>query len=143
VAERESIIADLQSRLWAIEGIGLVERNLEEMGDITKYPAVFIVDVIDEPGEALSRRGYKREWTVELWMFLTGSSKNAAPGELDALRGKVKTAMHSTGGAIGKITGQKGFVQELATSAMIYGEQGNHVLMQGVQFKIHYIESRS
>ena len=141
MAERESIIADLQQRLWAIEGIGLVERNLEEMGDITKYPAVFIVDIVDQTTAIRSSGGYEREWVIQLHIFFKGTNKNAAPGELDAFRNKVKAAMRETGTLVGKITGKRGSIEESAIGGMLYGEQGNHVLIQWIEFKIYYIET--
>ena len=103
---REDISEALQVRLRLTSGVQVVLRNPELPPDITLFPAISMFYGKDAVTEASFNDTYpvfKREWTITLVIYYTGSipeDDESAEVELGAFLDEVRRALYANGDSL-------------------------------------------
>jgi hypothetical protein len=141
---RETVLSTLQRYLWAIEwngeGPALVTRNARREVDVDKLPAIFILSLPDDvivkshrgPGAV---RSQTRDWQVGVASFISGTSPEAAPTEIELFQDVIKAAIAD---AMSELQCQ---ASETQADDVLFPEDGNNVVGQALWFQIIYTET--
>lgn len=138
--QRELLMSELWKRLYSVSGVQRVVRNPSEPSGVDNMPCIHIIEFEDEVTDRDMRGStviqQRRELTVAVDTFISGSSDGAASQELATFVIACKQAIFDGGPTLGGLCS----IGELDASDVIVMEGPDSIRGLRTRFEIHYTE---
>lgn len=143
LSPREDILADIISKVWTVDDIKFVSRNLRLVAGLRDFPAVFVVDLGDSVHHTGARPqpAYQRLWKIGTLAIIKGTTEESAPGELDTFVDALRAAIYDDKTTVG--TSAKSRILETNRSQVVFPATAPAVVAQSVEWQIAYIDDTS
>lgn len=143
---RERIIEELESRMYQVDGVGVVFRNPSADPNVDDLATGYIVTIIEleDHVELTKHRGivpiHSRNFRAVVEVFVSGSSDGAVSKELMAAVENVKTSLYSNSETWRTL---RAVIKELGYGRVLRPPLGNHVAGIGMELEIKYVEDNT
>ena len=139
--ERETLMAELWSRIRSTPGVVYTARNPSQVPSAEQLPAIQMFEMPDTVEKQDSRGGlpiYHRSLIVVVESFINATSEPAASKEITAFVDQVKKVIYSGGPTLG---GKAKLIRETEASRVLRPKMGENIVGLGIVFAIQYIEN--
>jgi len=138
--EKEDIMADLLTRAGTHDNSPLVTEDWDKTETLEYLPMVLVVERPDLT-RSIRRDSpvqYDRWGFISTLSFIKGTSGEKAPRELRTFQRKLRKVIYKDKK---RRIGQNGAgIREHMASQIVFPEQGNHIVMQEILWRVDYIE---
>jgi hypothetical protein len=140
--EREDIVAELWSRLAAVDGVMFTARNPKAEPKVENMPCIQfweMADVVEESTKRGDYPAYKRALRVVVESFVKSTEEAKTSQDLKDFIVKVKQQIYRDGASLGRRCN----VTEIESSRVLRPPVGENVIGLGIVFELRYIETTS
>jgi hypothetical protein len=139
--EKEDVILDMLTRLKTHGDSPLVTEDWDKVEHLKQLPMILLVERPDLVKRIVSDMPvkYSRSGFLSTLSFVRGSSGERAPGELRAFQTLLRTVVYKD--KLRRIGSQGAGISEHMASQVVFPQQGEHVVLQEIVWRVSYREN--